>query len=76
MIRSTKLSYLLLTLTVLFWSGNFILGRGIRMLVPPVSLNFWRWMGAIAVLLPFGFPRVIASKALLLKHWKLVALLF
>ena len=75
MIRSARLSYLLLTLTVLFWSGNFILGRGIRMLVPPVSLNFWRWMGAIAVLLPFGFPRVIASKALLLKHWKMVALL-
>jgi drug/metabolite transporter (DMT)-like permease len=75
LIRSARLSYLLLTLTVLFWSGNFILGRGIRLLVPPVSLNFWRWMGAIAVLLPFGFPRVIASKELLLKHWKMVALM-
>ena len=73
--RSPLLPYLLLTLTVLFWSGNFILGRGIRELVPPVSLNFWRWMGAMLIILPFGFSRVVNSRELLLKNWKMVALM-
>jgi drug/metabolite transporter (DMT)-like permease len=73
--QSPWFPYLLLTLTVLFWSGNFVLGRGIRQLVPPVSLNFWRWIGAMLVLLPFGFTRVMRSKDLFLKHWKMVALM-
>lgn len=67
--------YLLLTLTVLFWSGNFILGRGIRELIPPVSLNFWRWVGALLILLPFGLPRIRNQKEILGRHWKMVALL-
>jgi drug/metabolite transporter (DMT)-like permease len=73
--RSTWLPYLLLTLTVLFWSGNFILGRGIREMIPPVSLNFWRWVGALAMLLPFSWRRVYRQRTMLGKHWKLLALL-
>ena len=73
--RTTWLPYLLLTLTVLFWSGNFILGRGIRELIPPVSLNFWRWAGALALLLPFSWRCVYRQRTLLAKHWKLLALL-
>lgn len=68
-------AYLGLTLTVLFWSGNFVLGRGIRELIPPVSLNFWRWMGALIVLLPFGLPRVLRQKEIYIKHWRLLALM-
>ena len=30
--------YLLLSLTALFWSGNMVLGRGIRADVPPLEL--------------------------------------
>jgi drug/metabolite transporter (DMT)-like permease len=44
--------YLLLTLAVLFWSGNFILGRAVRAEVPPIGLAFWRW--AVAALLIIG----------------------
>jgi len=32
--------YLLLTLSALFWSGNFALNRGIYAETPPVSLAF------------------------------------
>jgi drug/metabolite transporter (DMT)-like permease len=67
--------YVLLTLTVLFWSGNFVLGRGIRELIPPVSLNFWRWVGAFAILLPFGLPRVRRQRELIVRHWKYLALM-
>ena len=32
--------YLLLALTALFWSGNMVVGRGIRGDVPPLGLAF------------------------------------
>jgi drug/metabolite transporter (DMT)-like permease len=73
--RSQWMSYLLLILTVLFWSINFVLGRGIRELIPPVSLNFWRWVGALLILLPFGLPRIRKQKEIFARHWKMVALL-
>ncbi len=73
--RNAWLPYLLLTLTVLFWSGNFVLGRGIRELIPPISLNFWRWVGALVILLPFSCRTVWRQRALLRTHWKLLALL-
>jgi drug/metabolite transporter (DMT)-like permease len=38
--------YLLLILAVFFWSVNFIVGRAVRLDVPPVGLAFWRWSGA------------------------------
>ena len=42
--KHLKLSpYLLLVLTTLFWSGNFVLARYVRLEVPPVGLSFWRW---------------------------------
>lgn len=65
--------FVLLTLTVLFWSGNFVIGRGIRELIPPVSLNFWRWTGALAVLLPFTLSRTIRQWPLVRRHWLLLA---
>lgn len=73
--KTLWLPYLLLMLTVLFWSGNFILGRGIRDMIPPVSLNFWRWVGALVILLPFGATRIKRQQVFLLRHWKLLALL-
>ncbi len=73
--QAAWLPYLLLTLTVLFWSGNFVLGRGIRELIPPVSLNFWRWVGALVVLLPFAMPRLIRQWPLVRRHWLTLALM-
>jgi drug/metabolite transporter (DMT)-like permease len=73
--RSHWLPYLLLTLTVLFWSGNFILGRGIRQLIPPIALNFWRWVGALVILLPFSLPVVWRQRRLIAQHWKLLVLM-
>ena len=73
--QAAWLPYLLLTLTVLFWSGNFVLGRGIRQLIPPVSLNFWRWAGALVVLLPFTLARTIRQWPLVRRHWVTLALM-
>lgn len=50
--------YVLLTLTVLFWSGNMVIGRGLREAVPPMALAFWRWAIAFLLVLPFALPHL------------------
>jgi len=50
--------YLLLTLTPLFWAGNWVLGRAMRHDMPPVAMGFWRWTLALAILLPFALPEL------------------
>lgn len=67
--------WLLLTLTVLFWSGNWVVGRGFRGDVPPVALAFWRWMIALACVLPFAWPHRALAGPTLRTHWRILALL-
>ncbi|MBA3031598.1 MAG: DMT family transporter [Gammaproteobacteria bacterium] len=62
--------YLLLTLTNLFWAGNWIVGRGMRDEVPPVALSFWRWVIALACLLPLAWPYLKRDRAILLAGWR------
>ena len=62
------MAYLLLILTVLFWSGNFVLGRGVNEFIPPVALAFWRWTGALIILLPFSIKGLIRQRAELRKN--------
>ncbi len=54
MIRHNKI-YLLLSLCVLFWSGNFIIGRFISSSVQPLELAFFRWLFVCIFLLPSFF---------------------
>lgn len=67
--------YLLLTLTSLFWSGNMVIGRGIRADVPPLTLAFWRWAIAFACVLPLALPHLREQWPLLKKCWKAVLFL-
>lgn len=67
--------YLLLTLTALFWSGNMVLGRGIRADVPPMALAFWRWCIAFLLVLPLALPHFKSQWPLLRQGWKPVLLL-
>jgi drug/metabolite transporter (DMT)-like permease len=60
--------YLLLTLSALFWSGNFVLSRGMHAEIPPVSLAFWRWAIALLIIAPFGLRRVYEQRELLKRH--------
>lgn len=46
--------YVLLTLCVSFWSGNFIVARAVTDSMPPMALSFWRWAVASLILLPFA----------------------
>lgn len=67
--------YLLLTLTILFWSGNLILGRAIRDEVPPIGLSFWRWFIGFFILLRFALPHLQSDFLKIVHHWKLLMFL-
>jgi drug/metabolite transporter (DMT)-like permease len=51
-------AYLLLSLTALFWAGNFVLGRGIHEFIPPIALAWTRWFFATLIVLPFAIPHL------------------
>ncbi|MCM8594037.1 DMT family transporter [Accumulibacter sp.] len=67
--------YLLLVLTTLFWSGNMVIGRAVRDQVPPLTLAFWRWAIALALVLPLALPHLREQWPLIRRNWKAVALL-
>lgn len=50
--------YLLLTLSALIWSGNFVISRAMHNVIPPAGFVFWRWLVAVVVLSPIALPRL------------------
>ena len=61
--NKNNLAYILLILTTLFWSGNFIVGKAASTFdIPPFSLNFYRWLFAGLILLPFTLNEIIKKK--------------
>jgi drug/metabolite transporter (DMT)-like permease len=67
--------YLLLMLTTLFWSGNFVLGRAVNAVFTPFALSFWRWAVALAILLPFVWSSLRQQAPLLRRHGPILLLL-
>ena len=69
MANKNNLAYLLLILTTLFWSGNFIVGKAASIYqIPPFSLNFYRWLFAFLILLPFTFKEILSRKKYILDN--------
>jgi drug/metabolite transporter (DMT)-like permease len=67
--------YLLLTLTPLFWAGNWIMGRGLAPDIPPMAMTFFRWLFAALILAPFAWPHVRRDWPHLRRHRKTMLLL-
>lgn len=64
--------YLLLVLTTLFWSGNFVISRGMHAEIPPLTLSFWRWAVALLILSCFGLRHLLAQRKLATSHAKFI----
>ncbi len=60
--------YFLLVLATLFWSGNFVISRGMHASLPPMGLSFWRWVVALLILCLFTLPQLRRDRELLFKH--------
>jgi drug/metabolite transporter (DMT)-like permease len=67
--------YLLLTLTPLFWSCNWIIGRALHDDMPPMALTFFRWLLASLVLAPFVVSKLARDWPTIRAHWRTMALL-
>lgn len=72
--RLTPVTALLLTLPPLLWAGNAVVGRLVYDLVPPITLNFLRWVLAFVLLFPFA-AWVWRRDSGLWPHWKRFAVL-
>jgi drug/metabolite transporter (DMT)-like permease len=64
--------YLLLVLTTLFWSGNFVLSKGMHADIPPIALSFYRWSLALLILSSFGLKHAFAQRELVLQNRKFI----
>ena len=53
------LAYSLLVFATLCWSGNFIVGKFAYLFeVPPLTLNFLRWVSVWIILIPFTYKEI------------------
>ena len=67
--NKNNLAYLILILTTIFWSGNFIVGKAASTFqIPPFSLNFYRWFFAGLILLPFTYKEILNKKKYILEN--------
>jgi drug/metabolite transporter (DMT)-like permease len=73
--RLYRQAWLMFVLPPLFWSGNFVLGKAVAGHVPPVGLAFWRWTGALLILLVLFGPRFRADLPELRRRWPIVLVL-
>ena len=66
-------AYIFLLFTTLFWSGNFIVGKVASLYeIPPFALNFYRWLLAWLILMPFTFKEIIEKKKYILDNIRLI----
>ncbi|MGB7391661.1 DMT family transporter [Marinomonas sp.] len=68
-------AFVYLLLPVLFWSGNYVLGRfTVSEGIDPFSISFLRWSIACLIILPFAYKKVWAERAIIVKNWPLLLL--
>lgn len=66
--------YILLVLTTLFWSGNFVLSRGMHASIPPLGLSFWRWTVALAILCFFAVHHLWRERHIARQHLRFITI--
>lgn len=64
----------LLVIPPLLWAGNAVVGRLVNTLVPPMTLNFLRWVLAFLILLPLAW-RVLRPGSPVWPRWRRFAVL-
>ena len=70
------LAYTFLTFAALFWSGNFIVGKFATLFeVPPLTLNFLRWVMVWFILIPFTIKEILAKKDYIKKNFFTIGLM-
>jgi drug/metabolite transporter (DMT)-like permease len=68
-------AYTLLVLTALFWAGNWVIARGLQGHMSPIAMAFWRWLAALAILVPFVARPMLRERGVIRRSWKILLLL-
>jgi drug/metabolite transporter (DMT)-like permease len=55
-------------LATAFWSGNFVVSRGLSESIHPIKLAFYRWLMASLIFTPFAFKGLIRDWNIIKKH--------
>jgi drug/metabolite transporter (DMT)-like permease len=72
--RLTPSTVFLLVIPPLLWAGNAVVGRLVGGLIPPMTLNFLRWVLAFLILLPLAW-RILRRSSPLWPLWRRFAVL-
>ena len=68
-------AFIFLLLPILFWSGNYILGRIlVSDGIDPFSVSFLRWTLACAIILPFAYKKLWQERNIIIKNWPILML--
>ncbi len=73
--QKNSTAYVLLTLTALFWAGNWVIARGIQGHMSPIAMAFWRWLAALVLLLPFIVAPISREWRTVRRSWKVLLVL-
>ena len=68
--RNTYIGFAFAIITVIIWSGNFIIARGVYKQIPPISLAFYRWSLASVIIFFLGYKKFIAEKSFVIANQK------
>lgn len=66
--KTKTLGYLSALGATVVWSGNFVVARGLAEDIPPIQLNFWRWVVALACMLPVAWPHLRKEWPMIRQH--------
>ena len=55
------MGYIFAILATAFWSGNFVVARGLNESISPITLAFFRWLVAIIIFLPFAIKPLLSQ---------------
>ena len=68
------LAYSLLVFAAFCWSGNFIVGKFAYLFeVPPLTLNFLRWVSVWLILIPFTYKEIYNNLNYIKKNWIIIS---
>jgi drug/metabolite transporter (DMT)-like permease len=68
-------AFIYLLLPILFWSGNYILGRvTVSAGIDPFTISFIRWGLACLIILPFAYKKLWSERHIISKNWPLLTL--
>ena len=65
---------LMMTITTLCWSGNFVVGRWAAGHIPPLTLSWVRWTGASLVMAVLAWRYIGRDWPTVRRHWPLMLL--